>query len=363
MPNYSWTVEINGTPLTDVQQVSITAGRTQLTDPFKAATATVSGRLVASLGTVVIGDTIVIFANDGVRIDLVFYGVVADVSVNYGMVLNEDTWQIQAEDNLALVGRALTSGSFAFTAGSNIFTAFDALMTDIGLIGIQTGNISSSTVSAQSLPNTNPMNVLQQLMNTEQGIVHGGIQPNQIQIQTRETNAPPIGVVFSDGTLSPAVGESTSAFDRIIFKAQADSYFTKVVVEPAGLADQTAGTDDRTFTLPTFDETTTQAGNLANYVLGRLTADIDSPQELSVLSVETTFQLARLTSYLIAPYFGAVGIILRNVRYNALILGWTISGSPESSRWTFQLANAQLATPFILDSASFGVLDQSRLGF
>lgn len=363
MPNYTWTVEINGTPLDDVQGVSITAGRRQLTDPFKAATATVSGRLVASLGTVVIGDTIEIIADDGVRTDLVFYGVVSDVSVNYGMVLNEDTWQIYAEDNLALVGRALTSGSFAFTAGSTIFTAFSALMTDIGLTGVQTGNFSSSTVSAQSLGNTNPMNVLQQLINTEQGIVQGGDSPNEIRIQTRETNAPPIGVVFSDGTLSPAVGESTSAFDRIVFKSQADSYFTKVVIEPAGLADQSAGTDDRTYTLPTYDETTTQAGNLANYVLGRLTADMDSPQELSVLSVETSFQLAKLTSYFIAPYFGGVGIILRGVRYNALILGWTISGSPESSRWTFQLANAQLVTPFILDSPTFGVLDQNKLGF
>jgi hypothetical protein len=46
-----------------------------------------------------------------------------------------------------------------------------------------------------------------------------------------------------------------------------------------------------------------------------------------------------------------------------LVLGFNITASPESSRWTFQLANAQLVTPFVLDEAFFGVLDQNKLGF
>jgi hypothetical protein len=363
MRTYTWIVEINGTPLDDVQGVSINAGRRQLTDTFKAATATVSGRLVASLGTVVIGDTIEILANDGVRTDLVFYGVVSDVSVNYGMVLNEDTWQIFAEDNLALVGRALTSSSFSFTAGASITTSFQSLMTDIGLTGVQTGAVSSSTVSAQTFVNANPLNILQQLANTEQGVVYGDAAPNQIRLESRLATAQFISVVFSDGTLSPGFGEPTSDFDRIVFKSQADSYFTRVVVKPEGLADQEAGTDDRTYELASYDETTAQAGNLASYVLSRLTEDIGTPQELSVLSAETNFNLATLTSHLFIPYFPAIGIILRGVRYNSLVLGFNITASPESSRWTFQLANAQLVTPFVLDDAFFGVLDQNKLGF
>jgi hypothetical protein len=363
MPKYTWSVEINGTPLDDVQGVSISAGRRQLTDTFKAATATVSGRLVASLGTVVIGDTIEIIANDGVRTDLVFYGVVSDVSVNYGMVLNEDTWQIFAEDNLALLGRGLTSSSFSFTAGWTTATAFTNVVTNSGFNAFRTGNPSSSTVSAQTLNLDNPLNVLNQLMNTEQGLIYGDDSTKGIRFQTRESNSGTVAVVFSDGSLSPGVGESTSAFDRVVFDSQADSFFTKVVVEPAGLAAQTAGTDNRTYTLNTYDETTTQASTLASYVLGRLSNDEDSPQELSVSSVGSSFALASLTSFFVVPYFQLVGIILRGVRYNSQILGFTISASPGLSRWTFQLADADVSIPFILDSASLGVLDQNRLGF
>jgi hypothetical protein len=94
-----------------------------------------------------------------------------------------------------------------------------------------------------------------------------------------------------------------------------------------------------------------------------LTVDEDAPQELSVLSVETSFQLATLTSFFVVPYFQVVGVILRGVRYNAQILGFTISANPESSRWTFQLADANVVTPFILDDANFGVLDTNKLGF
>ena len=365
MTTYTWTVEVNSSALDDVQGITVQMGRRQITDVFRANTATITGRVLASLGSVDIGDEVTIFADDGVIAfpHPVFYGVVSDVQVTYGMVPNEDTWTIQAEDNLALLGRTVTSPLFALTAGDTTWEAALAVAVDAGWNASQEGTASSSTVSAQSLGTTNALNILNQIIATEQGLLYGDSGPGYVTFQSRNEFPTEPTVVFTDGTLSAGVGEATSPFDRVVFRSQADSYFTKVVVQPEGLAEQSSGTGDRTYTMQTYDETTAQAGNLADYVLSQLTVDNDVPQELSVFSSMTTYDIADLTTYNKKPYFQAVSIILRSVRYECQVQGYTITASPESARWTFYLSSTNTTVPFILDSDTSGVLDSSRLGF
>lgn len=365
MKTYTWDVQVNGTSLSDVQGITIQMGRRQITDSFRANTATISGRVLASLGSPEIGQTVEIYADDGVVASpqIVFFGLIADVQVTYGMVPNEDTWTISAEDNLALLGRTVTSSSFSWSAGIGTFDAAYAVAVDAGFNALRTGLVSSSTVSAQSLGTTNALNILNQIIATEQGIIYGDDTADTIRFQTRSIYPTTPTVVFTDGTLSAGVGEATSPFDRVVFRSQAESYFTKVVVQPDGLTDQSSGAGDRTYTMQSYDQTTTQAGNLADYVLSQLTVDNDIPQEVSVSSIMTTYNLADLTNFGVVPFWQAISIILRSVRYECQVQGYTITATPQSARWTFYLSSTNTTVPFILDSPTSGVLDSSRLGF
>lgn len=369
MTTYAWTVELNSSEVDDVQSISISTGRRQTTDNFKAGTATITGRVNNDArwiaGTVLIGDPVYIYADDGVVTSPhpVFYGIVSDLQINYGINDQEDTWQLIVEDTLAQVGRAVTSSSFALTGGDTTWEAIEDLSTDIGIGVTKDGDPSPSTVSAQSLGNQNALAVLNQIVATEHGQIYGAGGPDTFIFQTRYQFPPDPAMVFTDGSTAAGPGELTSAFDKIIFRSQADSFFDRVVVEPAGLVAQSSGTGDRAYTLSSFDQTTTQAANLADYVLSQLDVDQDVPQEISVQAESTSFDVASLTTYNVQPYLQPVSVILRGTRYECQVIGVNITATPASSRWTFYLVSSLSFSPFILDSSTLGVLDVSRLGF
>jgi hypothetical protein len=130
MARYDWIVEyIDGPPvvLSDVQNIVLQKGRVQITDPFKASTATITGRNVADLPTIEIGAEIEIFCDESAFLfpASMFYGVVADVQITYGQVPAMDVWTIHCEDALATAGRSFTTASFSWSAGLTAYTAGD----------------------------------------------------------------------------------------------------------------------------------------------------------------------------------------------------------------------------------------------
>jgi hypothetical protein len=69
-----------------------------------------------------------------------------------------------------------------------------------------------------------------------------------------------------------------------------------------------------------------------------------------------------------AAFFGddgtrTVNVTLRGVVYTCFVQGVTISADPQQTRFTLNLSSSEAAVGFILDSAVFGVLDTSKLGF
>lgn len=363
MPNYVYTVDI-GSVLTDVQSITVTKGRVQVQDPFKAGTATITGRNVAGLPTISIGDTVEITAVDGLDDFDIFIGIVADVKITFGQIASMDTWQIDCEDVLARVGRALTTSAFSFAAGIDAGTAAEQTVTDAtgGALSVLYNPLfaSNSKVSAQSLPNTNALQVLNQLAATEQGYLRAKtesviefVNRNEIGLFSTEGD-------FTDDTLVTV--NLHAPYDVVNFRSQADSFFDEVVVEPSGLAAQTSGTGARRYSFASFDQTTGQAKNLADYVLATLQVQNQVPSVISAIS-QVQFNTVAMRSFENAGSGAKIGLILRGDSYTLFVEGATLSATPEQTRWSYNVVSSEALNFFILDSTTLGRLDADKLGF
>ena len=363
MADYAYTVDIGGV-LTNVQSITVTRGRVQVQDPFKAGTATITGRNVSSLPTIDIGDTVEITATSGIDTFEIFIGIVADIKISYGQVASMDTWQIDCEDVLARVGRSLTTSSFSWSAGIEPGDAAEQTVTDAsgGALTVLYNPMfpSSSRVSAQSLPNTNALQVLNQLAATEQGWLRAKTETVVEFIGRNEIGTGQTYGTFTDGTLVDT--GLTAPYDVVDFRSQADSFYQEVVVEPEGLASQKTGSGARRYSLASYDQSTTQAKNLADYVLATLQVQDSVPSVISAISQVQSNTVAMRT-FESAASGSRVELILRGVRYVLFVEGATLTATPEQTRWSYNLVSSDAISFFILDSTTLGVLDQNKLGF
>jgi hypothetical protein len=346
----------------DAQNIVIQKGRVQITDPFKANTATITGRNVSALPAVEIGDEIEIVGQQGLNAFSVFFGVVSDIQITYGQVASMDQYQINCEDALATAGRSFTTDAFSWASGLTPYGAGEAVMNNAfsGSIVLDGLPVSNSLVSGQSPTNTNVLELLNTLIATEQGCLSSS-RPNQIRWTNRNirtTNG--IEGDFTDGTL---VTVNTAApFNEVSFRSQADSFFTKVVVEPEGLAPQSSGTGSRVYTVKTYDQTTSQAKNLADYILATLQVQQSVPSTISAIS-EVQFNNLAITLFERIGLSDQIGLILRGLRYSLFVEGGTLTATPEQTRFTFNVVSSDALAFFILDSTVFGRLDADKLGF
>lgn len=361
MARYSWEVTYNGiTDVPSVQNITIQKGRVQIQDPFKSSTATVQGRNLSTFPNIEIGGTIVITATEGLNVFDAFVGVVSDVQINYGLVPNMDTWTIHCEDAVARLGRSLTTDTFSWTAGLTTAQAAVNTATNAtgGVVTISATGSTTSTVSAQSLPNTNALQILNQLAATEQGYLYSAA-PNLVTFRTRaEIGTFPIRGVFSDS----GFGGPNTTFSDVTFRSQADSFFDEVVVQPEGLASQTAGSGPRIYSLNSYDQNTSQAKNLADYVLATLQVQTTRPSTISVLS-ETQDNNIAISCAVEAGAGIRCALYLREVVYTLFVEGSTITATPEQTRFSLNVVSADALNFFLLDDASFAVLDTNQLGF
>jgi hypothetical protein len=366
MPRYQWQVAYNTGPtvtLTDVQNITISKGRVQVQDPIKASTATVTGRNLAALPNIQIGKNISITATDPLSNSFqVFLGVVADVQITYGEVSTMDTWTIFCEDSIALLGRSETK-AMSWAAGLTTGQAIVATVANAtgGAISVSaTAPFGDSKVSAETLNEANVMQVVNQLVATEQGRFYS-LTANSVEFKSRSqvASGPVIGT-FTDGTLA-AAGD-TAKFGQVIFRSQADSFFDQVFVEPDGLAVQTSGTGARRYVLPSYDQTTAQAQNLADYVLQTLQVQASVPSTLGCIAEVQTNNVV-MNGAIQADRGGRCSLILRGTRYELFLNGCTVTATPEQTRFSFNIVSSNALNFFVLDDTVLGVLDSSKLGF
>jgi hypothetical protein len=359
---YTWTVVYDGSVnIDDVQNISITKGRSQITDPFKGGTATISGREVSSLPALEIGKEIEIVATEGLNSFTMFHGIIADVQINFGIISAMDTYTISCEDALAIAGRGQTGDLFSWPSGVSTYTAafevlYDAFISALTL----SGSSSSSFVSGQSAPNANVLQLLNQIMATEQGYLFAQ-DPFTIQwIGRNEYQTQPIIGDFTDDTLVTINDKAT--FQNVTFRSFADSYFDQVVVEADGLLPRAAGLGNRVYTIQTYDVSLTQAKNLADYLLATLQVQESVPSTLSTIAEIQNNNVA-IEAAQTAGSGRQCGLILRGDSYTVFVEGSTVTATPAQTRISLNLVSSEALSFFILDSTAFGRLDTDRLGF
>jgi hypothetical protein len=361
----------DGQYLDDLQTVNITTGRKNVQDPYKAGTANIEGRNPADLPVIEVGDFLRIeaYPPDESLQYFMFQGRIADVQIQYGFVPALDRYTIFAEDALANAGRLNVNGSWA--AGRTTAQAAGDILagTGVPIVFITPALAGASKVSAQTLTNANLLTVLNQLMATEQGNLTSASN-DQIQWQGRQefTVSNP-SAKFTDDPQEVSVTPQI-AYDVLNFASLADNVATKVIVTPEGLAPQTFGTGTKSFEMKSYDQTTSQAGDLAAYVQSTLTQATDVPFSISSrTSLQSDLFLIALASTG-AQERNFVEVELRGTIYNCIINGATVSSDPQDTRVQLYLFAADLSAFFVLDDDFYGVLQtdgppafNNKLGF
>ena len=329
MANATWNVAVNSLTVDNVQSVTIKYGRKNVTDAFRAGNVTVTGIDPASLPTIKVGDSMTVTMTYG-GVSASFQYQVRDLRIDYGIVANQDVWELTGEDTLAFVGRAIADVSWS--AGANSYLTAVSVANAVGVTLVNpTALSSSSTLSAQTLNDANILNVLQKLANTDNALLDAsGLDIAWLPRNWQSAVAPYYNLT-DDGT-----GTNPVVFSGLSFSALADTGVTKVVVRPDGLADQTAGTGTNAYEVETYNASTADALSLAQYLLGSLSVDEPVPfQVSSLVNAQTNNGIMSVLTV-----GSGVDVTFRGSTYKSLVLGVTISGNPSQTRVTWDLVSS-----------------------
>jgi hypothetical protein len=345
--------------LQSVQSIQMAYGKRLDSDSLKGSTITVSGRDPNLLPTLVQG-TYAKLETTGFS----YQCYLADIQIDYGFVPQEDRWTIVFEDALGVAAKinktkSITSNQQTVFAIGNL--GFPEGPAPDALIGFGPDANGVARMSAISITNGNLLSAYNQIMNTEQGLLYGGATSGvsftkRLFFLNRNRRRGP-EAEFTDST--PQAPAIAATFDGITFAGLQQTYWDKVIVEPEGLAPQTAGTGATTYVIDTYDVTIGQAAQTAQFILDNSSPDTSGPVELTCLAENQTNDAALD----VAEVGRAMNIKLRTDEYTCEVLGGVISANPESTRFTYYLKLREGSSfNFTLDSIYYGVLDTDKLG-
>lgn len=382
---FQYTTDFNPSPSTvyttldNVVSFSVNGGRQRQLDQYKADTATIVMRYptgyASPINALKAGTTMrILLTSTGSILNwpYIYVGYINDVQVEYGIpyaggVGNADYVTISLESHFARFGRQQGLGQ-AVAAGNITNTC--SLITSY--CGSTLGNgpiVGSKTVSATTVDATYG-DWLNQLLTTVNGRMTDEIpaysSPQTVVLDPSYLRVPSVG--FSDTTNN----STNQVYNKINFDSAAQEFYTQVTVDPVAYAAQTVQTGSapyRTLQLNTFNSSTTDALNYANYLLNNYKTPVVAISSITCSAEsQNSFQLANLGYTSIdknqAGCVGyQVGITFRGTTYYGVIEGWTVSGTPSGSSYTYYISGANLNANLILNNTIFGKLDSNRLGY
>jgi len=349
-------------------------GRKQVTDVWPVSNASFTFRYstgFVSPNTDLLVDVPIRFFSPNSPLVAAWTGFIKDVRVLWGIpfvsgVGESDLLVVEAEGALGRWGRTQGDG---FTASTNFANGqLGQVTSHYGLNW--NGNLTSEPV--QAVATQGPLlNWLQKFLKTVQGRLLDGA-PRALADDANRRGS--ILIVSNASNLSTSVNFSDVAnnatnvvYNVLDFDSLADNYITQVTVEAPGLAGQTAETGlepYRSFVLDTLAVTTGQSLDLANYFLAAVDDQVVAPNLVSVVSsaqVSAPIDTMGVGPFCFLPAF-KTKITFRGTVFTCEIEGASLTASPEETRITYYLSSAEANPYFILDSATFGVLDQNKLG-
>lgn len=352
------------TVLDEVQDVTITQGRANLSDQYRSATMTISGRVPSGLPNIKIGDQIKVTVEakiDGVAQTLPTYltvhtGRVADLVIEYGIVPALDTWTITTEDAIAVLGRAVVSLTVAegTVTGNAAKQITDAVGVPMAIAGSSIPSIS--TVKATTFDKANALDAFQTYANTEMAFVVQ--QGDQLQWEPRK------GWTYTGSieTFSDEIPGNSSdlRFQSLQVSNLADTVAEVVVIAIRDGATVSAGTGKKYIEFNTYDSSAAQATNLAQFIKALFTNDEPVPYQLSYL---LTGQDPTRALEPTANELRQITLKVRGTTNLAIVLGYTLSITPEVCRASLNLLDINQIPVFTLDTTTNGVLNVNVLGY
>lgn len=372
---YSATIDGTYTELTQVLAINIVRGRQRLVDPFQGSQCTIELIPANSYSpALAIGQFLDIRATNSASSPAFFAGRITDVERTYGIPYNASATIAAPADRITITvtGGTGVAANSTFDGGTTLTAGQDAVneaavrlskvYSNYGGLGERPSgvNVSSASISG----GTPVYDLTNQLLRTAQWVIDDG-DP------ARSTADAPFGyrAMFypSSATGTTITFRDTAGtgykFGEIQYLSSIQQSFNLVAVEPAGLATQYALSGDGTigYTFSTYDQTTTQAANLAAYVLLVASQTTAVPFRISTNTAiaDGCDVLARFLTY---PVGTAASVIFRGTTVNATVQGWQFGFYPDQATVSCFLSPS-LGTPFTLDSTAFGVLDTDRLGY
>jgi hypothetical protein len=354
------------TVVSNVQNVSLKYGREKPLENYSSNTANIVLRYPTGYTT----PNALFITGTWVRISVrlgtsgtfrqLFVGRLTDVIVNYGIpytgsVGNADFVTLTCEGNFAAFGR-VQGNSYAMTAGT--------LSAQAGQCATQTGlNISTSSGfgGTQAFPATTISSTWGDWVNRAVLTMNGrliDISDGILMVNAYYKFAGFYGN-FSDTTNDA----SNHSFEQIAFTSLADSYYTQVTVDPESYSPATVQTGSapyRTYLVNTFNASTSQATDFANYLLS--TYSTATTRILSV-TCNLSAQNGDIPSYSMGEIGSTVTVTFRGVTLNCVIEGATFSGNPTQASATFYLSAQDLNNYLTLNDAVYGKLDNNKLGY
>jgi hypothetical protein len=358
VPAYELTVNSNS--VTNIQGFTFTKGRTKISDPLRAGTGTIRGRRPDLLPSIQVGQTaiLVIRPSGPSGLGFAFSWRVADLRINYGVTSAYDEWELDIEDTFAVLGRGDFSQSWS--AGADVSTAINNVVGQYG-ITLSVGIATKSKVSAQTITNGNGLEVLSQLAITEQArfTTNSPIGPNNIFLYGRGWQTELITYDASDD----GTGTNPIVYNALDFAGLADNYATKVIINPAGLSQQTAGSGSYSIALPSYSESNSDAASLASFLVGVYSQQSGQPSRISLKLSAQNSATKKENAMSICDPISQVSIKFRGTTYLAIVEGFTITGLMDDVLVSCSLSSPSFYPQFILNSAEFGVLNTNRLGY
>lgn len=354
MPPPYWQIRkgsYTGTLLQNVTNVVVNKGRRVLSDNYSAGNATITGLRPDLLPSLAIGDEIYCILNNPNQSpqEKIETFKIADFRIEYGFQQSMDQWELVLEDAFATLGRAQYNQVFA--SGDTTKYLFEQIADFAGLTRTTSGGTTPKTVSGHTLTNQSMLAVLQNTINTEQGLLYATgtaltMWLNGWQASTTFFN-------FSDA------GGAATKYSRLNFFSMADNLANRVTVTINGGTGATVGSGLYSYELDSFALNSTAADNIARYVSGALSVQSTAPNQMTIiLNNETSDR-----TYGALSQNAAVNITFRGTTYQATVIGYTIASDVNITRVTLNLASTAFYNFLILNSTVYGTLDNNRLGF
>jgi hypothetical protein len=376
--NYSATNNGTYTTITGVQSVSISRGRQRFQDPFPQSSCVVELIPANSYALpFAIGQYIDVRASNTTNTDCYFQGRITDVERQYDMPYNSssgaapgDRIRITATGGTGVLGsNQLVNYSFPSQNASYTIDnlCFDADVDNFGIEPIVGSPDGTPILSAQTFSGS-ALDLMNVILRSIVGSIDDVANRASTKLGVAPQNIPGDTLfIFSDtGAIN------TLKFNNLQFLSSVQNTFNEVNVEAAGIATQSAtGTPPlNSLNYSTFNSTTAQSFNQANYLYNMLSGQVQACPYVIGVSDATENGVVELVTRMfnVEQTFGrrilqsSTRITFRGITSEGIIQG--ISTVFYQDNATAQIfLSPSLGQPFTLDSSAFGVLDTNRLGY